>query len=121
MSRLDTLIDRLRNRDSAALARAISLVEASSSLASELHERVRDTSGQAAVIGITGAPGVGKSTLVNKLISGWRQRNQSVAVIAVDPSSPISGGAVLGDRLALSSTSTRRYSLSSRFRVTQLD
>ena len=98
MSQLDQLVTRLRNRDSAALARAISLVEASSSLATDLHDRVREAPGQASVIGITGAPGVGKSTLVNELIGAWRQRDQRVAVIAVDPSSPITGGAVLGDR-----------------------
>ncbi len=98
MSPLDQLIARLRQRDSAALARAISLAETSSPLATDLHDRVRQATGQAAVIGITGAPGVGKSTLINELIGAWRARDQRVAVIAVDPSSPISGGAVLGDR-----------------------
>ncbi len=98
MSQLDQLVTRLRNRDSGALARAISLVEASSSLATDLHERIRDASGHAAVLGITGAPGVGKSTLINQLIAALRARDQRVAVIAVDPSSPITGGAVLGDR-----------------------
>ena len=98
MSRLDSLTDRLCSHDTAALARAISLAEASSSMANDLHDRVKDKSGQAAVIGVTGAPGVGKSTLLNCLIHGWRQRDKRVAVIAVDPSSPITGGAVLGDR-----------------------
>lgn len=98
MSQLDQLLDRLHKRDSRALARAISLVEASSSLATDLHDRVREASGNAPVIGITGSPGVGKSTLIDRLIAAWRARDQRVAVIAVDPSSPISGGAVLGDR-----------------------
>jgi len=97
-SQLDQLVSRLQNRDTSALARAISLVEASSSLATELHDQVRELVGHAAVIGITGAPGVGKSTLINQMISAWRAREQRVAVIAVDPSSPITGGAVLGDR-----------------------
>lgn len=98
MPQLDQLLDRLHKRDSRALARAISLVEASSSLATDLHDRVREASGNAPVIGITGSPGVGKSTLIDRLIAAWRARDQRVAVIAVDPSSPISGGAVLGDR-----------------------
>lgn len=98
LSQLDLLVSRLRDRDTTALARAISLVEACSSLATELHDRVRLLSGAAEVIGITGAPGVGKSTLINQMISAWRAREKRVAVIAVDPSSPITGGAVLGDR-----------------------
>lgn len=98
MSQLDRLVASLRNGDSSALARAISLVEASPSLATDLHDRVREPVGHAAVIGITGAPGAGKSTLINRLIGDWRTRDQRVAVIAVDPSSPITGGAVLGDR-----------------------
>lgn len=97
-SRLDHLVSRLRQRENGALARAITLAETSPSLASELHERVHDTAGRAVLIGITGAPGVGKSTLVNRLVSTYRDRKQRVAVIAVDPSSPITGGAVLGDR-----------------------
>jgi len=98
MGQLDQLVSRLQNRDTSALARAISLVEGSASLATELHELVRARAGQASVIGITGAPGVGKSTLINRMINAWRARDKRVAVIAVDPSSPITGGAVLGDR-----------------------
>ena len=98
MSQLDQHVDRLRKRDIGALARAISLVETSSSLATELQHRVRHATGQTSVIGITGAPGVGKSTLINQLIHAWRARERRVAVVAVDPTSPITGGAVLGDR-----------------------
>ena len=83
MSELDQLVERVGESDTAALARAISLVGASSELADQIHERVRKTAGNARVIGVTGAPGVGKSTLVNCLIDAWRKRGQRVAVLAV--------------------------------------
>ncbi len=95
---LDGLIDRLRAGDTAALARAISLVDGNQQIGQVLHRRLRRDTGAANVIGITGPPGVGKSTLINSLLTKLRDRGDRVAVIAVDPSSPISGGAVLGDR-----------------------
>ena len=89
------LLSQVRNGDRQALAKAITIIE-NSGLPFEIEEK----SG-AQVIGITGAPGVGKSTTVDALIKLLRERNFSVAVLAVDPSSPISGGALLGDRIRL--------------------
>lgn len=93
----------LRDGGKAALARALAFIEARP----DAPETIALLSAayaepQAHVVGITGPPGVGKSTLINALISGWRQRNRRVAVIAVDPSSRRSGGALLGDRTRLS-------------------
>jgi len=92
----------LRTGGKAALARALAMIEARP----DAQETIDLLSAayaepQAHVVGITGPPGVGKSTLINALIAGWRQRNRRVAVIAVDPSSRRSGGALLGDRTRL--------------------
>ena len=89
------LLSQVRNGDRQALAKAITIIENSG-----LPFEVEDKTG-AQVVGITGAPGVGKSTTVDALIKLLRERNFSVAVLAVDPSSPISGGALLGDRIRL--------------------
>lgn len=91
-------LTRLLAGDKAALARAISILEAGGSRAEALARRLRPEAGQAAVIAFTGPPGAGKSTLVAAYISALRARGEPVAVLAVDPSSPISGGALLGDR-----------------------
>ena len=92
---------RVRARNRAAVARAISIVEAGGEYGGRLLRALHDATGRARLFGITGAPGVGKSTLVGALIAELRKRNQSVAVIAVDPTSPISGGAILGDRVRM--------------------
>lgn len=89
------LLSQVRNGDRQALAKAITIIE-NTGLPFEL-----ENESDAQVIGITGAPGVGKSTTVDALIKLLRERNFSVAVLAVDPSSPISGGALLGDRIRL--------------------
>ena len=89
------LLSQVRNRDRQALAKAITIIENSGQ-----PFEIEDKAG-AQVIGITGAPGVGKSTTVDALVKLLRERNFSVAVLAVDPSSPISGGALLGDRIRL--------------------
>jgi LAO/AO transport system kinase len=89
------LLSQVRNGDRQALAKAITIIENSGQ-----PFEIEDKAG-AQVIGITGAPGVGKSTTVDALIKLLRERNFSVAVLAVDPSSPISGGALLGDRIRL--------------------
>lgn len=95
------LVEALRKGSRAALARTLTELEKSSALAGPLLERLAPYTGQAAVIGITGPPGAGKSTLVNALIRYWRAQGDRVAVIAVDPSSPISGGSILGDRIRM--------------------
>jgi LAO/AO transport system kinase len=89
------LLSQVRNGDRQALAKAITVIE-NTSIAFEIED-----GSHAQVIGITGAPGVGKSTTVDALIKLLRERNFSVAVLAVDPSSPITGGALLGDRIRL--------------------
>jgi LAO/AO transport system kinase len=97
MSQFDNseLLSQVRNGDRQALAKAITVIE-NTGIAFEIEEGAH-----AQVIGITGAPGVGKSTTVDALIKLLRERNFSVAVLAVDPSSPITGGALLGDRIRL--------------------
>jgi LAO/AO transport system kinase len=98
---VDALIERLRSRDERALARAISLVESGSERGEELLRDVRPNTGRARILGITGAPGSGKSTLTDRLIEVARGRGARVGVVAVDPTSPFSGGAVLGDRIRM--------------------
>lgn len=83
------------------LAKAISLVENEHPLAKEILRGVYNKTGRAQVIGITGFPGTGKSTIVSKLVEEFRKREKSVGVVAVDPSSPFTGGALLGDRVRL--------------------
>jgi LAO/AO transport system kinase len=92
---------RVRAGNRSAIARAISIVEAGDEDGRKLLRALHDGTGRARLFGITGAPGVGKSTLVGALIAELRKRRQSVAVIAVDPTSPITGGAILGDRVRM--------------------
>ncbi len=95
------LAARLLAGEALALSRAITRVENAQIGSLDLLRAIRGHTGRAWVIGITGAPGVGKSTLVNALIRVFRQRDQTVTVLAVDPSSPYSGGAILGDRIRM--------------------
>lgn len=89
----ESLLDSVRSGDRRALSRAISLVEQGNEATG-----LPDAPG---VVGITGPPGAGKSTLISALIDTIRSRGETVAVLAVDPSSPISGGALLGDRIRM--------------------
>jgi len=84
-----------------AVARAISKVEDTSKDASQLMKQIFPLTGRGWVIGITGAPGAGKSSLVDKLALHYRQQGERVGIVAVDPSSPFSGGAILGDRIRM--------------------
>lgn len=94
-----TLLDAARAGDRAALARLLSLVE--SDRAGEVMRTVHSASGAAHVVGFTGAPGAGKSTLVDAVIRHLRRSETEVGVLAIDPSSPFSGGAILGDRVRM--------------------
>ena len=96
------LVERLRGGDRRAVARLISLVEdGEREQVREVAEALAPAAGQAMVLGVTGAPGVGKSTLCDALVSAYRQAGRVVGVLAVDPSSPFSGGALLGDRVRM--------------------
>jgi GTPase len=99
--RIDDLLTRFRESDRIALARLITLVENRAPEAVSVMEQLYPLTGKAHVIGITGPPGAGKSTLINLMIGKLRARQQKVAVLAIDPSSPFSGGAVLGDRVRM--------------------
>jgi LAO/AO transport system kinase len=99
---LEELVAGVRGADRRALARAISLVEDGDPLAYPLVRELYPETGHAAVIGVTGPPGVGKSSLIAALVSHVREQGRSVGVVSVDPSSPFSRGALLGDRIRLS-------------------
>lgn len=101
LSYMSDLLTRFQTRDERALARGISLLEAAVPAGQTLLNTVRSHAGQAHLIGVTGSPGSGKSTLVDALIGVARSKGERVAVIAVDPTSPFSGGAILGDRIRM--------------------
>jgi LAO/AO transport system kinase len=92
---------KVRARDRRAIARAISAVESGETSGTELLKRLFPASGKAQVIGVTGSPGTGKSTLVEKLAGAYRVAGARVGIVAVDPTSPFSGGALLGDRIRM--------------------
>src|SRR2546425_4511551 len=96
-----SLTDRITAGDPRAVARAISTVEDGTQGASDLLKEIFPHTGRGLVIGITGAPGAGKSSLVDKLAHFYRQRDERVGIVCVDPSSPFSGGAILGDRIRM--------------------
>jgi LAO/AO transport system kinase len=98
---LARLVERMRAGERRAISRAVTELERLSPAASGLIEAMRPHLGHAVVIGFTGPPGAGKSTLINAFTRHLRQTGKSVGIIAVDPSSPISGGAILGDRIRM--------------------
>ncbi len=98
---LQSTIDALRSGDVRTLARAISVVENRAPGWSNLLKVLFPHTGLARVIGLTGAPGAGKSTLVDQLARFYRRQNQTVGIVAVDPTSPYTGGAILGDRIRM--------------------
>jgi LAO/AO transport system kinase len=91
----------MRTGDARSLSRAISMVENREAGASDLLKALFPHSGHARIVGLTGPPGAGKSTLVDQLAKYYRKKNRTVGVIAVDPTSPYTGGAILGDRIRM--------------------
>ncbi|HEU4426937.1 MAG TPA: methylmalonyl Co-A mutase-associated GTPase MeaB [Pilimelia sp.] len=100
------LVERAREGDPRAVARLVTLVESGDDLLPELAAALAPHTGQAQIIGLTGAPGVGKSTTTNELVRLLRTQGRRVGVLAVDPSSPFTGGAILGDRVRMQDHAT---------------
>ncbi|HWR13319.1 MAG TPA: methylmalonyl Co-A mutase-associated GTPase MeaB [Terriglobales bacterium] len=102
-AQIQSLVDELRSGSPRALARAITAVENRAPYSAELLKTLFPYTGHARVIGLTGAPGAGKSTLVDQLAREYRKQGKTVGIIAVDPTSPYTGGAILGDRIRMGS------------------
>ncbi|AEH25358.1 methylmalonyl Co-A mutase-associated GTPase MeaB [Pyrococcus yayanosii] len=103
---IDDLIERMKKGDKRAVARLITLVENDEEKAKEIIRKIYPMTGNAYIVGVTGPPGAGKSTLLDKLIKEARKEGLVVGVIAVDPTSPFTGGALLGDRIRMQRHST---------------
>lgn len=102
MNEIDNILRGIRQKDPRAIGRAISMVEEGDQRAGEILQILDEEKVQTAtIIGITGSPGVGKSTLVDQLISYYRRQGLRIGIVAIDPSSPVSGGAFLGDRIRM--------------------
>lgn len=100
------LVERAREGDPRAVARLISLVESGDETLPEIAAALAPHTGQAEIVGLTGSPGVGKSTTSNELVRAYRAAGRRVGVLAVDPSSPFTGGAILGDRVRMQDHAT---------------
>jgi LAO/AO transport system kinase len=102
-TQIQELSRRVRAGEPRALARAISIVEDHNSESMELLKALFPYSGKAVLLGLTGSPGAGKSTLVDQIAREYRKQDKTIGIVAVDPSSPFSGGAILGDRIRMQS------------------
>jgi LAO/AO transport system kinase len=100
---IQELVTRVRAGNPRALARAISIVEDRTAESTELLKALFPYSGNAVLLGLTGSPGAGKSTLVDQIAREYRKQNKTIGIVAVDPTSPFSGGAILGDRIRMQS------------------
>ena len=100
------LLEKLKKADTRAVARLITLIENEDPIAEYILKKIWRSTGKSYIIGITGPPGAGKSTIVDSLAKFLAKKGKSVGILAVDPTSPFSGGAVLGDRLRMSGAQT---------------
>ena len=98
----EALIENVLAGDPRAVARAITRIENHGAAAAEIMKAVFPETGKATIIGITGSPGAGKSSLVDKLALHYKDAGERVGIVCIDPSSPFSGGAILGDRIRMS-------------------
>ena len=98
---LDDWVRQIRLHDTRAISRAITAIENHDPIADDLLRALFYSTGRAYIVGITGAPGTGKSTLVDRLAATYRRAGNTVGIIAVDPTSPFTGGAILGDRIRM--------------------
>src|SRR5262245_6625907 len=98
---MDTLLDDFFKGDTRALARVITRVENRAPDSLEILRELFPKSGKSLVIGVTGSPGAGKSSLVDRVAAAYRQQDKKIGIVAVDPSSPFTGGAILGDRIRM--------------------
>ncbi|HOM95395.1 MAG: methylmalonyl Co-A mutase-associated GTPase MeaB [Candidatus Methanofastidiosa archaeon] len=103
ISSIDELIQKMVSGDKRALGKIITLMEEDSSSSAYIVSKIYPLTGKAYILGITGPPGSGKSSIVDKLVSCYRNENLKVGVIAIDPTSPFTGGAILGDRIRMRS------------------
>ncbi|SHF08614.1 LAO/AO transport system kinase [Marinitoga hydrogenitolerans DSM 16785] len=99
--KLDHIIEKFKNGEKYALAQIISLVENNINYAWDIIEQLPKPKKETQIIGITGSPGAGKSTTLSKMVNEWSKKNLKIGILAVDPSSPFSGGAFLGDRIRM--------------------
>ncbi len=106
MDKIAYLVEKVRKGDVSAMARAMSLVENEMPQAREIMDRLYPRTGRAYRVGVTGPPGAGKSTLTSQLTRRFRRQGKTVGIVAVDPTSPFTGGAVLGDRIRMAEFAT---------------